>query len=151
MQCLNSHDVQMELFFTIDLIEENVTEALYKFNDILRKSAECMKQRICVSKGHNRNSWFDEECKSARRDVRKLLRIFKKTSGTTDRNNFCIARREYKNLLLRKRKMFNDLLFKRITDSVNDQQEFWKAWRTVSKRRLQCQNNINIQEWHEHF
>ena len=110
-----------------------------------------MKQNVCVNRPMNRVQWYDNECKYARQNVRKLLRIFRKSLDGEDSDKFCTARREYKRLLRSKKKMFNDALFKRISDSVNDQQEFWKAFRSVSKKKSQYSSHISMEQWYLHF
>lgn len=49
-----------------------------------------------------------------------------------DRGVFCIARREYKSLLHKKKKEFNDALLHDLVSSVNDQYLFWEKVHKIS-------------------
>ncbi|WP_419585493.1 hypothetical protein, partial [Thiolapillus sp.] len=68
-----------------------------------------------------------------------------------DRNAFCIARREYKNLLKRKKKQYNDSLLNMLLISVKSQRDFWDAVHKVSFKRKFVTNNIAVDDWFEHF
>ena len=68
-----------------------------------------------------------------------------------DRNAFCIARREYKNLWKRKKKQYNDSLLNMLLISVKSQRDFWDAVHKVSFKRKFVRNNIAVDEWFEHF
>ena len=52
------------------------------------------------------DEWFDWECKVVRRNVRRLLKKYRRSLLADDRDAFCLARREYKNSLKKKRKQF---------------------------------------------
>ena len=87
----------------IDLIDFDLDEALNLFNSCIKEKAECMKKQITINKGRKQDEWFDWECKVARKNVRRLLKKFRRSLHSEDRNSFCIARREYKNTLKRKK------------------------------------------------
>jgi hypothetical protein len=91
----------------------------------VKNAAECMKKKVFVNKGSKKQDWFDKKCTRQRKLVRQKLNRFRRSLCPNDRNEYCIVRREYKNLLYRKRKSFNDNLIKNLLDSVNDQYTFW--------------------------
>jgi hypothetical protein len=148
---INSDEIRLRLLEALDLIDLNVAGALDMFNNAVKQAAECMKQTIRINESKRQDKWFDAECRLARQNVRKLLRKFHKTLDVSDRNLYCTARREYKNMLTRKRLMYNDLLCKQIVSSVNNQQEFWKNVRTVLRKGEYNRNNITVEEWYNHF
>ena len=148
---INSDNITSQFVSAIDKLDDNVNEALCMFIDAVKKSGDCMKKRVCVNRPVNRAQWFDGECRVARQNVRKLLRKFRKTLNGEDSANFCIARREYKKLLSSKKRGFNDALFLKISDSVKDQQAFWKTVRSVSRKKSQHTNNITMDQWFLHF
>ena len=80
--------------------------------------------------------------------MRKLLRKFRKT---LEKDACCKARREYNNLLYRKKKDFNDTNVNELLRSVKDQQTFWITVRKVSSRKSQPRNNITTEDWFIHF
>ena len=94
-----------------------------------------MYEETCFFSNKHRKSraWFDFECNVNRRNVRKQLRKYRHTLKADDRNAFCIARQEYKNLLKRKKKQYNDSLLNMLLISVMSQRDFWDA---VHKSRL---------------
>ena len=134
----------------IQLIDVNVNEALNVFNDCIRRCAECMKKTIRVNHSELKN-WFDAECYLNRRNVRKLLRKFRSTKDKDDKDLFVKARREYKNMLKRKKKQFNDNLLERLISSINNQKDFWNCMNKISYKKRQPWNNISMDVWFQHF
>ena len=53
------------------MIDVDIYNALQVFNSSIKEMAECMKQRIVVSKHRKSYDWFDSECSINRRNVRK--------------------------------------------------------------------------------
>ena len=49
------------------------------------------------------DEWYDEECRAARKNVRKLLRKFRKSLNRAESVDYCCARREYKKSCCNKR------------------------------------------------
>ena len=88
--------MQEKLRAAEDLISIDVNKALDSFNEIIKEHAENMKTKIAMDKKVRGNNWFDQECRIAKRNVRRLLRKFRRTLDKDDRILFCIARREYK-------------------------------------------------------
>ena len=87
----------------------------------------------------------------ARRKVRELLKKFRKTLDKGDRVLFCISRREYKNLIKRKRKEHNDYLLNKLLETVDSQKEFWSSVKRISAKKSQPSNNISVEQWFQHF
>ena len=109
--------------------------------------AECMKKRTVVNKHRKSHDWFDSECSINRRNVRKQLRKYRRTLKADDRNSFCIARREYKNLLKNENKQHNDTLLNMLLASVKSQRDFWKAVHKVSFKRKFIRNDTDVDDW----
>ena len=67
--------------------------ALKTSNQCIIEAAHCMetkkkkKKKIRGEGNKNVSSWFDYECIIARRNVRKLLRKFRKSLSTNDRES----------------------------------------------------------------
>jgi hypothetical protein len=68
-----------------------------------------------------------------------------------DKHNYCIARREYKNLLKRKKKQFNDDLLNQLLNSISSQKDFWKSMKSLSCKQMQPLNAITIEDWFVYF
>jgi hypothetical protein len=86
-----------------EMIDRNVNEALDLFINAVKDCAVCMKKSITLSDELRKFKWFDRECVLERRRVRKLLRKFRKSLEKVDRDEYCKARREYKNFVHRKK------------------------------------------------
>jgi hypothetical protein len=135
----------------IRLLDIDLNEALNVFNCCLTKVADCMKKKIHISKHAKEADWYDMECGVSKRNVRRLLNKYRRTLSNPDREAFCIARREYKRLLKRKEKQFNDTLINQLISSVNNQKDFWNTVHRISFKRKQPANNIGVDMWFQHF
>jgi hypothetical protein len=147
----DSDEARTKLENAINMIDVDVNNALHAFNESIKKMAECMKKRIFLNRPKKSHEWFDFDCSTNRRNVRKLLRKFRHTLNADDRNAFCIARREYKNLLKKKKKQYNDTLLNMLLDSVKNQRDFWDAVHKISFKRKNVRNNIHVDDWYKHF
>ena len=79
------------------------------------------------------------------------MRKFQKTLKNNDSIAYCKARREYKNLLYKKKKQFNGPILNELIESVNDQKTFWDTMHRVQSRKTQLSNNITSDDWFNHF
>ena len=68
-----------------------------------------------------------------------------------DRNTFCIARREYKHLLTRKRKEHDTRMINLLVSSVDDQSKFWETVHKIASKRTHVKNDITLENWFQHF
>ena len=112
----DSDEARTKLEYAINMIDVDVNNALYAFNESIKKMAECMKKRTFFNRRKKSYEWFDFDCSTNGRNVRKLLRKFRHTLNADDRSAFCIARREYKNLLKKKKQQHNDTLLNMLLD-----------------------------------
>ena len=139
---------QME--FAINMIDVDINSALDKFNNCLKEAAVCMKKR--VTNGIKRKQdWFDYECVLFRRKVRKALRKYCRTTNEENRHSYCVLRREYKNLLYRKKKTFNEDICNKLIDSISDQKSFWDVVHNALPNRQFVNNQISLEQWYSHF
>ncbi|WP_419607807.1 hypothetical protein, partial [Thiolapillus sp.] len=147
----DSDEARTKLEYAINMINVDINKALRVFDEFIKEMAKCMKKRVFSNKHRKSREWFDFECNVNRRNVRKQLRKYRHTLKADDRNAFCIARREYKNLLKRKKKQYNDSLLNMLLISVKSQRDFWDAVHKVSFKRKFVTNNIAVDDWFEHF
>ena len=133
------------------LIDVDINEALQSFNDCLKQNTEYMKRKTYVNRPKRMDEWYDEECRAVRKNVRKLLRKFRKSLDRAESVDYCRARREYKTLLQQKRKKSNGNVLNNLMQSVSDQQAFWQNMRKISKNKYQPHNSISEKEWFNHF
>ena len=147
---LCSDELKQKLQDAVNLMDVNVDEALNIFNGCIRQAADSMRKEIGSNK-HRRNDWYDYECIISKRNVRKLLKKFCRTLDALDRDSFCKARREYKNLLKQKKKQFNDAMLHELVNSIKSQKDFWDNMHKISFNRKQPPNNISTEDWFMHF
>ena len=148
----NMNSENAKLFFNnlMNILDNNINEAIDMFTKFVKDQAECMRKLIVCGK-KKQNEWFDRECFEERRKLRKFLRILRKDHNEENRHNYCKARREYKNLLNRKRKEYNDKIFSDLLGSVNNQKSFWQNMKKVAGRKMQPKHNITTETWYDHF
>ena len=87
------------------LIDVDINEALHSFNDCLKQNAEYTKRKTYVNRPKRMDEWYDEECRTARKNVRKLLRKFRKSLDRAEIVDYCFDRREYKKLMQQKKEI----------------------------------------------
>ena len=81
----------------------------------------------------------------------KNLENYKRTNKPEDRHKFCKCRREYKHLLHRKKKQFNDNAISMLVDSIDNQQNFWETLYKICPKRSSVRNNLKVDDWYKHF
>ena len=143
--------IKLKLDIALGQIDVDIDLALDTFNNCIRDAAECMKKRVPMSARRKSCEWFDRECVSGRRNVRRLLRIYRRTLSATDRHAYCKCRREYKNMLYCKRKIFHNTVIDKLVTVIDDQQAFWDAVRKVAPNKNYISNSIIMDEWYNHF
>ena len=110
-----------------------------------------MIKNIAINTGRRNETWFDQECQAAKTSTRKHLRRFRRTLKDEDRVSYCIARREYKKLLQKKRIDYNKSLVSKLINSVHDQNNFWSNVHKILPKASHGFSNISVDTWHQHF
>ena len=158
--------VFIELFCTKDL--SAVTEKLAQNNidDALHIITDCMTQaaaNLCRNRlrtGENRGSvnnkhdpWFDLECRTAKTNTVKQLKLFRKCRNARNLAQFKEAKDKLNKLYTWKRKIFNDYEKAAILDSIEnrDSTVFWSTVSKYSKRNTFSNVNISDDLWLAHF
>ena len=148
---LSTENAHLKLENAIGLIDIDIEMALNIFNDCVREVAACMKKRVYVNGRRKKQDWYDAECKNMKKNVRKLLKTFRRTLFADDRFAYCKTRREYKNLLLSKQKKHNAAVVDSLIATINSQQDFWDTVYNILPKRNCVRNQITVEEWFEHF
>ena len=151
LQAVKSAQIQEQINNATSLIGTDINMALKIFNKCLLEAAHCMVTKTPLGKKKTVNNWFDYECVTTRRNVRKLLRKFRKSLNTKDRESYCKSRREYKNLLKHKKKQYKDRQLSELLDTLGNQSEFWKKVNQLAPKHTRTENNISIDMWYQHF
>ena len=148
---MNSDTVQRKLQAATVMIDVDVNASLDMFNDCIKQVAGSMKKKVFVNSVNKKKDWYDAECCTFRKCVRQKLNKFRLTLNARDRDIFCVTRREYKNLLRRKKKTYNDALLNNLVRSVNDQYTFWESVHKIPFKKGSVRNNVSIESWFEYF
>ena len=130
-----SDNIKALLNDAINTVNIDINLALSKFNDCIREAAKCMKKTVKLNV-NKQLDWFDLECKNKRKEVRKYLKKFKKYKSDENRHNFCVCRREYKHLLHRKKREFNDSMIQKLVNAIHDQKYFWESLYKICPKRV---------------
>jgi hypothetical protein len=148
---LSTERAHLMLENAIGLIDIDIDVALNVFNDCIREVAACMKKRMRVNGRKKKQDWYDAECKTMKKNLRKLLKTFRRTLSADDRFAYCKNRREYKNMLLCKQKKHNASVVESLLATINSQQDFWDTVHNILPKRNCVRNQISVEEWFEHF
>ena len=134
----------------IQLIPIDCNLALERFNATITDAAACMKKRMCLGM-YRTNQWFDNECHNKRKEVRKLLKKFRKTNNSIDRENYCRSRRAYKYLLDKKKKEHSRNIIGKLIASIDKQNTFWETLKNICPKKKSVRNKIKLEEWFNYF
>ena len=77
-EAIQSEKFVSEYKDALSCISQDADLALDKFNECIREASTCMKKSITIN-GQNTQKWFDQECRSKRQEVRKYLRVLRKS------------------------------------------------------------------------
>jgi hypothetical protein len=147
---MTSDEVKQRMHHAENLLDTDINLAVDIFTKCIKEQAQDMKRRIKTDR-KRKNEWFDDECWLVRKNVRKLLRNFRKSFSASDRREYCKQRSEYKKLLHLKKKNHYNNVFDQLLTSVGDQQAFWKTVNKIHKKRSQPKHDITIDDWYSHF
>eukprot|EP00745_Piridium_sociabile_P043608 TRINITY_DN8944_c0_g1_i10.p1 TRINITY_DN8944_c0_g1~~TRINITY_DN8944_c0_g1_i10.p1 ORF type:complete len:1137 (-),score=123.12 TRINITY_DN8944_c0_g1_i10:208-3198(-) len=148
---LMSEGFLMQLDYATSLIDTNLEESVNVFTKTFNEAAVSMKKKVMIGgKKKEQPKWFDKECFLKKKEVRRLLRICRKTKAKEDYVEFAKTKKEYKALLDAKERTqkHNDL--NSLLSSVQNPNKFWNEIRKY-KRKNVVTNNISEDDWIRHF
>ena len=135
------------------LLENDFENSVCTFNDIVLNAATCMKKTFKESSTPHKPkcSWFDDECKIKKKEIRTLLNRHKRSDTDDSKLRFISARRDYKQLLKLKRKRFcKHKENKLVTSCFNNSPSFWSNLKEIC-HKPETRNTINIELLQNHF
>ncbi|CAG2216686.1 unnamed protein product [Mytilus edulis] len=99
--------------------------------------------------GNKNKPWFDEECKFARQNYRKLKRRFKSKNHSKNHSDMLNAEKAYKNILDSKFRNFRKDLSDKIQNlRGKNPKEYWKI---LNQNKRKKQPDIDIGKLHDFF
>ena len=92
--------------------------------------------RTVGKKTKNVNDWFNEECKQKKGTVKRVFKRFQKSKkeNIEIREMYIKERKEYKQLLTRKKNEFDRRRIEKLKQSINDPKIFWRTIRSVNRK-----------------
>ena len=162
-----------------ETIDNDEDLALDKFNKCMKDAANCMRKTFVIDDNKKQN-WFDKDCRVKRAEVRRELSCYNtkvrnrdkilgdrkdnQLCGTDEkvmddivqqtnsqRQKYCISRREYKWLIERKKREFNEMTIAKLLSSLNNQRDFWATMRAIAPKRQYSKNDISKESWFTYF
>ena len=142
--------------FLLDItrnINLDYNQALTDFNHCLTSAASCMVKRIKVSPGLKRGAvWFDRECRLAKSRAKSCLHQFRRKLTPESRLNYTTSRKQYKELLLTKRKYYLLEKVRLMCDPNTNIKLFWsEVKKSTQPRSNRVSTNITQDQWLNHF
>ena len=133
------------------VLGSDLDDSIEIFQNALYGAAACMVRKRGKKKKHV-NDWFDDECAQKKKTVKRALKRFQrsKKENTEYRETYVSERKEYKQLLARKKTEFDRARIARLKQSINDPKLFWQTIRSVN-RKVTIYNDITKEQWYEHF
>nr|XP_034194033.1 golgin subfamily A member 6-like protein 22 [Osmia lignaria] len=123
-------------------LEEDMEIMLEEF----RKGMESGREKEKKSK--RKKGWWDEECGKRKKEVRKVLRDWRK--GKEEKESYKKAKKEYSRLHEVKKKEENERFVKEAENAKTDR-EVWRIINTERKKRGRITTSIKEEEWKNHF
>ena len=107
-----------------------------------------------VYTGSRQSVWFDCECKTLKRELRKWYRKFRRAESGAERQKnrigYITFRKRYRTLLKSKKLDYKFEKVQNLLAKSNDPKQFWREVRSVN-RVAQQQPKISEDEWYNHF
>ena len=136
-----------------DALDDNLENSVNLFVNAFCGAAACMVMRDRKNV-KRQNDWFDMECDSKKREVKRLLKRYQRCKTKSDqskkRMEYVAARNEYNLLRKNKMKEFTESRIKKLKDAVTDSKSFWGIIRSINRKEF-IYNDITVEEWHDHF
>ncbi len=141
---------------TFETTKDGVNLATNEINYIFQKAAyisELKKKgkKYTKKKTPKDEKWFDLDCKTLRKQLRKLSNLKHKEPYNADiRSEYCSKLKQYKDTIRAKKQHHLTKSLQEIEHSVN-QNQFWDMWNNLSTTKPQ---DLSIQDgdiWTKHF
>ena len=150
-------DTSLRIFELSGLLDTDVELSLTKFNEIIKDAGKCM--QVVIKTGGNkctRNPWFDDECKSAKKEAKHALTKFRLASRKSDDvraeklKDYRVKRATYQNIIRKKKMEYRENVFEKLKNNAGDSSAFWSLIKSIRSTR-QSIPDIEMKKWEEHF
>lgn len=142
---------------TIKKYKENLGTLTYEkeeTNQAIEELIENMEnatvyRRVGLQKEHwQRNKWWNKDCKDKKSEMRRKLKKWKKQNGSE--NEFRKARAEFRKLCEMRKKQKDDEEYEEIL-KLTSEADVWKYIKKIRKKPTRTSEEIQMEEWKNHF
>jgi len=131
-------------------VELDIDDVVTKLTKCLINSGTFMEKSVLCRKSIKKLPWFDGECYDSRRNVRRLLRVFKKSMLKEDRDEYFAHRKAYKLLVKTKKANYQKTISTALCSYVGYPQMFWSQIRRLNFK-YSTTPNISKENWFNYF
>ena len=130
---------------------EEIEGVVNRMNQIVKEALSEMRMK---GWGGKREGWFSKKCKEKRKEVKGLLKEFKKENSECTREKFCQGRSEYRRVLKEERTVWTT---KRVEEinllcKENETRRVWQKLKHITGNRgSKIENNIGEETWMRYF
>ena len=120
-------------------------------NQIMKEALSEMRMK---GWGGKREGWFSKKCKEKRKEVKGLLKEFKKENSECTREKFCQGRSEYRRILKEARKEWKMKRVEEINQlcKENETKRLWQKLKQVTGGRgREIEGKIEEKVWMGYF
>ncbi|XP_018402019.1 PREDICTED: uncharacterized protein LOC108779148 [Cyphomyrmex costatus] len=129
-------------------IEESGIEKMYEELRKAAMEATCWKEKRVGKGDWGRSWWWDEECKLKNREVRRVLRKWRR--GEVEGNEYRKMKKEYRKLCEGKKEIGRERLIEE-AEAAKSEKDVWKIVNRERRRKKGINEEISMKEWKEHF
>ena len=133
---------------------DSVNKAIDNINMIFHKAAikaDLIKHKRKPIKGQNTEKWFDQECKTIRKDLRKIANEkHRQPKNPALRTRYNDILNKYKSTIRKKKNMYAQMKLEDIENAIN-QNQFWDMWNNFNANKTQALPIQNGDIWRAHF
>lgn len=154
VDCFQSESVQHDMQKAFSMLEDDVDSALNIFVDCLRSSSSCMikESKTGTFNLRKKATWFDVECRNAKKEANCKLKLWRKTKTASDRQVYVVLRNRYRGIIKAKKKEYRKTLVNTLLTNVNNPSVFWKELKSLGgTTKAQPSLRISLDEWFTHF
>ena len=151
-QNLQTIECRTGLVRAVQMLDTDVDSALKCFVQTLLSQAECMQRVVKTSSSRKEphSKRFDLECRGAKRNARKALLKFRRSSHRDDRHRYIELRTEYKKIIRAKQSEYCRTTCETLLSNVNNSATFWPLVRRATNRRP-INPSIDLGDWQMYF
>ena len=155
---MSSDNTKLRLLEAIDQIDVDINSALDSFMNIIIEGGNCMKQKISFhTSKKNSKPWYDNDCRTSKRDANKALRNFRLARSTSTKTKQKLAFEDYshkksvyENTKNDKRKAYKHQMVSKLIHERNNDNGFWSCINKL-KPRERKDVDIKMDIWKNHF